>query len=226
MTIKESSLQGVFEEHGARRKRLYTKNLTPGKRVYDENLVRKGPIEYREWNPRKSKLAAAIMNGTSQIGLRAGRSVLYLGASTGTTVSHVSDIVENGCVFAVESAPRMMRDLVFVCEQRKNVAPILGDAGQPATYAGCCLPVDCVYQDIAQRNQVGIFLANVDAFLKKGGFGLLAVKARSIDVAARPRDIYRRVRTALEEHRGITIVDYRELEPFEHDHCLFVVKKK
>lgn len=49
--------------------------------------------EYRAWNPFRSKLAAAILGGVDKIHMGPGKKVLYLGAASGTTVSHVSDIV-------------------------------------------------------------------------------------------------------------------------------------
>lgn len=50
-------------------------------------------IEYRAWNPFRSKLAASIVGGVGDIHIKPGSKVLYLGAASGTTVSHVSDIV-------------------------------------------------------------------------------------------------------------------------------------
>ena len=84
---------GIFEERRGKRKALFTENFASGKKVYDETLVIEKGKEYREWNPRRSKLAAAILKGAKKIGLKKGNIVLYLGASTGTTASHVSDIV-------------------------------------------------------------------------------------------------------------------------------------
>jgi len=221
--IQPSRLQGVFETQG-RRRSLWTRNLDPGKKVYEERLFREGGIEYREWNPKRSKLAAGIMKGISQIGIRPGSTVLYLGASSGTTVSHVSDILgEKGFVFAIDFAPTMVRELVFLSESRPNIAPILGDASHPETYLGRVFQVDVVFQDIAQRNQVKMFLTNVSYFLKVGGFALLSVKSRSVDVTKKPRAIFREVKDALE--KSLTIVDYKELDPLEKDHCLFVCKK-
>ena len=43
--------------------KLYTKNLIRGERVYGEKLIDFKGKELREWNPRRSKLAAAIMKG-------------------------------------------------------------------------------------------------------------------------------------------------------------------
>ncbi len=220
--IKKGKVFEVYEDH---RKRLYTVNLVPGKKVYDERLVKEKGVEYREWNARKSKLAAAILKGSNNIFIRKGCVVLYLGCSYGTTPSHVSDIVgKDGFVFALDFAPRVMREMVFVCEDRNNIAPILGNANKPLSYVDKVSMVDVVYQDIAQRDQVEIFLKNVKMFLKKEGYGLLAVKARSVDVTKKPKAIFAEVRQKLDKE--MTIVDYRTLEPYELDHCMFICKKK
>lgn len=219
--LTESRLKGIYKSSNG----LYTLNLTPGKTVYDESIITQNSIEYRDWNPKKSKLGAALMKGVSQIGIMPGKSVLYLGCSTGTTCSHVSDILgNNGILFGVDPAPRVMREFIFLSEDRKNMAPIIEDANHPERYQEFVPKVDVVFQDIAQRSQVSIFLKNCDMFLKKGGFGLLVIKARSIDVTKDPKKIFNQVRNELE--RNITIVDYRELDPYEKDHCIYVVKKK
>ena len=220
--MKEHRLKGIFEDE---KRKLYTKNLVPGVNVYGEILKKENDGEYRQWDIRRSKLGAAVAKGISQIGLKEGFSVLYLGASTGTTVSHVSDIVgKNGFVFALDSAPRVLRQLVFVAEERKNISPILANANQPMEYVHLVSQVDFLYQDVSQRNQVEIFLKNMEIFLKKGGFACLAIKARSIDVTKNPRIIFEEAKKYLE--KATTLVDYRTLEPFERDHAFFVCKKK
>src|SRR3989338_10690561 len=191
--ISKSKIFEVYED--SERKRLFTINLVPGKKVYDEALVAQSGIEYREWDPYSSKLAALIMNKCHNIFIRKDDIVLYLGSSTGTTVSHVSDIVgKDGFVFAVDLAPRVMRDLIFNLEARKNVAPILESANHTEKLKERVSIVDVVYQDLAQKNQVNIFLKNISLFLKKDGYALLAVKARSIDVARNPKQIFNEVR--------------------------------
>jgi len=219
--MKPSRIFEVYED----RKRLYTVNLTPGKAVYDEKLIKGKNVEYREWNARKSKLAAAILKGCQNIFIKRGSVVLYLGSATGTTISHVSDIVgREGFVFALDMAPIVMRQLVFICKERNNIAPILADANKPLEYADKISAVDVVYQDIAQKNQIEIFIKNIDLFLKDGGYALLAVKARSIDVAKNPKIIFKEVKKELE--RDLIIIDNRVLDPFQKDHCMFVCKKK
>ena len=222
--IKHSKIFEVYESEG-KRKQLYTINLVPARNVYGEKLVKENGLEYREWDAFKSKLAACILKGSLNIGIRKNDVVLYLGSASGTTVSHVSDIVGNeGFVFAVDIAPRVMRDLIFLCYSRKNIAPVLADANKTGILKERVSAVDVIYQDVAQKNQLGIFLKNVDLFLKRGGYALLAVKARSIDVTKQPKQIFKEIRDVLE--KSLTIIDYRELEPFQKDHCMFICKNK
>ena len=214
----------VFEIYTDPRDRIYTKSLTPGKTFFEEKTIIENGMEYREFDPRRSKLAAAIVKGATNIGIRKDDIILYLGASHGYTPSYLSDIIgSKGFLFGVDLAPRVVRDLVFLAEQRKNIIPILADAHHPEAYADkICLP-DVVYQDIAQRNQAEIFLNNCRLFLKKGGYGLLAVKARSIDVKTPSKKIFEEVRKKIEKE--LTVIDYRFLEPLEKDHCMIIVKK-
>lgn len=203
--------------------RFFTKNAYPGTRHFDERIIRIESEEYREWNPERSKLAAAMMKGISQLGLKQDYHVLYLGASHGYTPSFVSDVIgKKGVLHAVEFAPRVARDLYFIAKQRDNILPIIADCNEPENYQHMLTGADLIFQDIAQKNQVEILLKHF-MFLKKGGFALLALKARSIDVTAKPKDIYKKVMKQLEEKAKV--VDYRELDPIERDHAFFVVKK-
>jgi fibrillarin-like pre-rRNA processing protein len=215
---------GIFEERRGRYLQLYTKNAAPGKKVYGEKLITKDNIEFREWETEKSKLAAAIIKGVKHIKIEKDDTILYLGASTGTTVSHVSDILTHGFIFALDFAPRVVRDLVFVAQDRNNIAPILGDANKPDTYETRVTQVDLVYQDIAQKQQAEIFIKNVEKFLKPKGLAILAVKARSIDVAAKPKQIFNKVKDQLKEK--VELLDQITLEPFQKDHIFFVCRKR
>lgn len=224
MNIKPSKIFEVYENVEKGKKQLYTLNLIPGRKVYGEKLFMKGNQEFREWNPFKSKLASTILKGGQNIHLRKGNIILYLGSSTGTTVSHVSDIIgEKGMVFGVDNAPTVMREFMKLVTDRENITPIMESAAQTEKLRER-LPkeVDILYQDVAQNNQVQIFLNNL-VFVKKGGYGLLAVKARSIDVTKNPKTIFKDVRKQLEKET--TIIDYRELHPYQKDHCMFMVKK-
>ena len=220
MTIKPSKIFDVYQD----RNRLYTQNLTPKQSFFQERLIKKDNKELREWDPKRSKLAAAILKGCNNIFIRKGDIILYLGASHGYTPSFVSDIIgEDGYIFALDLAPRTTRDLVFLCEKRKNIIPIMADANQPSLYIDKVTQADIIYQDIAQRNQAEIFLKNINLFLKPGGYGLLAVKAKSIDIKKKPKQIFTEVRTLLEKHTKV--IDFKILDPFEKDHCFIIVKK-
>lgn len=221
MTLKQIQ-DGIYSEETKRGTIYWTKNLLPGETVYDEKLTSDGM--YRQWSIKKSKLAAGLAKGLNQIPIKKGDVILYLGASTGTTVSHISDIVaEKGMVFAVELSFYMLRRLVLLAEKRKNIAPILADANHPEQYIPLICEADFMFQDIAQKNQVGIFLKNLQ-FLKSGKYAMLCVKAKSIDVTAEPRRVYEHVKKQLEKE--VKIHWQKQLDPFDRDHCLFLVEKK
>lgn len=206
--------------------KLATKNLTPGKNVYGEKFIRFEGVEYRLWDPFRSKLAAAIFKGVKTVPIKTSHQVLYLGAATGTTASHVSDIVgEKGHVYCVEFAPRAMRELVNnVCPYRLNMTPILEDARFPERYALFIRgKVDDVYCDIAQPEQAKILADNASLFLKKDGWIMLAVKAQSIDVTKEPSEIYKQEVKVL-EGRGFQIEDVVHLEPYDKAHAMVVAK--
>jgi fibrillarin-like pre-rRNA processing protein len=222
--IQQSKIFEVYEAQEGRRRQLYTINLVPGSDVYGERLMHQNGAEYRSWDASKSKLAACILKGSPNIGIRKGDVVLYLGSASGTTVSHVSDIVgSEGLIFAVDVAPRVMRDLIFLCYKRKNIVPILADANKVNFLKERISAVDVLYQDIAQKNQLDIFLKNIGLFLKDDGYALLALKARSIDVTRQPKQIFREVGKQLE--KSFSVIDCRELEPFQKDHCMFICRK-
>ncbi|ADV65169.1 fibrillarin-like rRNA/tRNA 2'-O-methyltransferase [Desulfurococcus mucosus] len=200
--------------------KLATRNLVPGRRVYGEKLYRVGDVEYREWNLYRSKLAGALANGLSDQPIREGHRILYLGIASGTTASHISDIIGlKGRIYGVEFAPRVMRELVLVAEVRRNIYPILGDARKPHEYRHVVETVDGLYADVAQPEQASIVADNASLFLKDGGYLLLAVKARSIDVTKEPSEIYRREIETLKQ-RGFEIVDVVHLEPYDRDHAM------
>lgn len=205
--------------------KLATRNLAPGRTVYGERLIRHEGVEYRLWDPFRSKLAAAILKNLKTVPVKPDHMVLYLGAASGTTASHVSDIVgENGHVYCVEFAPRAIRELVNnVCAFRPNMSPILEDARIPERYAILVGKVDDIYCDIAQPQQAKVLADNAELFLKKGGWIMLAVKAQSIDVTKEPSEIYQREISTLRA-RGFRIEEVTHLEPYDKAHAMIVAR--
>ncbi|MDI6820180.1 MAG: fibrillarin-like rRNA/tRNA 2'-O-methyltransferase [Candidatus Hodarchaeaceae archaeon] len=210
-------------DDGARRPA--TANLAPGTQVYGEKLVKIHDVEYRVWDPYRSKLAAAILRDIKHVPIASGEKVLYLGAASGTTASHVSDMVgANGSIYCVEISSRPFRDLLIVCRKRPNMIPILADAMRLEGYRLLIEQVDVIYQDIAQPEQTEILLTNAKTFLREDGYAMLALKARSIDVTRDPREVFREGMGRLE--RELEIVDLKILEPYERDHAMLVMRKE
>jgi fibrillarin-like pre-rRNA processing protein len=208
-------------------RRLATKNLALGVSVYGETLVKDANTEYRTWDAYRSKLAAAILRDLDSLPIQPGRNVLYLGAASGTTASHVSDIVdEQGRVYCVEFAQRSMRELIdALCEHRTNVYPVLADARMPERYRSLVGQVDVVYCDIAQPEQARILADNADLFLKPNGSALIAIKSRSIDVTMDPSDVFKQEISVLKKRHFVVSQTVR-LEPYEKDHALVHVTRE
>ncbi len=204
-------------------KNLATLNLVPGFRSCSEELIKIKKKEYRIWNPYKSKPAAAILKGIKFFPLKGDMKILYLGIASGTTASYFSDIIgENGVIYGVEISERSIRDLNIVAEKRKNIVPILADARKPEDYEWI-EQVDLVYEDVAQPDQSEILIRNGKKFLKQNGFAMIAIKARSVDVTKKPKEIYKREIKKLSKF--FKIIDKVELDPYEKDHCFIVMKK-
>lgn len=205
---------GVFRDGS----RLYTKALAPHQ-VYGEKFVN----GYREWALERSKLAAAIANGLKELPIEKAGKVLYLGASTGTTVSHVSDIVgKDGIVYAVEFAERVFRNLIDVAKQRKNIAPVLADARKTEDYAWV-EECDVVYCDVADPQETELAIRNCE-FLKDGGCVFIAIKSQSIDVTKQPEQVYKEEAEKLRK-AGFSILQIIDLEPHEQKHAMIVARK-
>lgn len=207
---------GVFKDGN----NLYTKNLVPGVDVYSEKLL----DDKREWILERSKLAAAIIKGLKELPINDGNKILYLGASTGTTVSHISDIIgKEGIIYAVEFAERVFRNLIDLAKQRKNIAPVLADARKPEEYAWI-EECDVVYCDVADPQETEIAISNANAFLKEGGFLFVAIKSQSIDVTKPPQQVYKEEVEKL-KGAGFSVLQVIDLEPYEHKHAMIVARK-
>lgn len=198
--------------------KIYSKNLVPSKKVYGEKLIEIDGVEYRSWNPYRSKLAAAILNGCKKLFINDNSRILYLGAGNGTTASHISDIAINGIIYAIDISTRAMEDLIEIGKSRPNLVPILTDANHPQRYKFID-EIDMIYQDIAQRNQVEIFIKNMEEYGCERG--ILMIKARSIDVAAKPRKIFEKAKKELE--RKFKIEEMIILKPYQKDHVAIFI---
>ena len=204
-------------------------NMVPGKAVYGEKRIsvddpkNEGQkLEYRVWNPFRSKIAAAIIGGVQNIHIGPGKKVLYLGAASGTTVSHVSDVVgPEGCVYAVEFSPRSGRDLINMAKVRTNVVPIIEDARHPLKYRMVVGMVDVVFADVAQPDQARIVAINAHHFLKKGGHFVISIKASCVDSTIPAEAVFQSEVKKLRAEQ-FKPKEQLTLEPYERDHAVVV----
>ncbi len=178
----------------------------------------------RIWDPRRSKLAAAIMNGLKEFPIKQNSRVLYLGAATGTTAGHIADIVEKGVVYAVEFSKTSMRNLLESCREHTNMVPMLQDARTPEAYQYLVRGVNFIYQDIAQPDQSRVLEKNAGTFLRRGDKAILCVKARSIDAVKKPGEVFRAERERLS--KSFEVIEDINLRPYHRDHRLFVLRFK
>jgi len=218
VSLRPSRYPGVFTDG----RDFYTENLTPRESVYGERIWREGVREFRRWDPYRSKLSALLHKGCNEFPFHPRTKVLYLGAATGTTASHLSDICVEGTIFCVEISRKAFQGLMSLSLSRSNMYPVLSDAGKPESYAALVNVVDVLYEDVAQRNQVEIFLRNWK-FVRPGGYGILMLKSRSVDVAKPPETIFQSARGQLST-AGFSIVQETRLEPYEKDHVAFLMK--
>ena len=219
-------MNGVYVIKG-KHDALATVSLVPGVSVYGEKRTSATLVgqteskEFRVWNPYRSKLAACIYGGVENIYMGPGSKVLYLGAASGTTVSHVSDLVgPEGVVYAVEFSPRSGRDLEEMTKRRSNVVPILEDARHPQKYR-MLIPrlVDCIFMDVAQPDQSRILALNALHYLKEGGGFVLSVKANCIDSTVDAATVFAAEVVKMKEG-GLKPKEQVTLEPFERDHAV------
>lgn len=212
--MNKTRYYGVYEHRG----NIYTRALVPGPE-FGEKVVRENNIEYRLWDPYRSKLAAAIRKNLKNFPFKSDSRVLYLGASFGNTVSFISDICTTGKIFSVEFAVKPFASLLHIAERRKNIFPIMEDASMPENYSIFVEEPEIIYQDIAQRDQTAIFLNNMEAF-RSAKYGFLLLKTRAVDAVSDPETVMKK------EIKNINNVqEILSISPFEKDHYLIVVKR-
>lgn len=210
--MKKSRYNGVYTNG----RNYYTKSRY-GESVYGERIIKEGKWYYRQWERRRSKLSSCMHLNLKNFPFRDKR-VLYLGAATGTTVSHISDISK--IVWAVEISPISMSKLIELAKRRENIYPILNDARKPQEYKIFVDAPDIIYQDISQRDQVAIFLKNMEYFHPQ--FGFLMLKTRTIDIRKNPREILKIARREIEKiYKILEIID---IGKYQKEHFALVVK--
>lgn len=215
----------IYISGSAEKLKLYTKNLDKGKTIYGERLVIKNDEEFRPWDPFRSKFAALILKGAQEIYIERTTTCLYLGASTGTTISHVSDIISKGLIFGVDISERSLRQLIQNTSSRKNIIPILGNALNPQEYSILIYkPVDLIYQDVSHPEQANIAIRNATYYLKEGGKIILFIKSQSIDSTVDPEKVYKKEMVSL-KNANFKIREKININSYAANHIGLIIEK-
>ncbi len=213
---------------------LWSRNSTRGKSVGGERRKRDGKIEWRRWDPFRSKVAAALLltsQKASELLPSPGDTCLYLGASSGTTVSHIHDMVcgsnnhHNGQIIAVEISPRMMRDLSSLAEDRSGLIPILNDARETQSYAPVMREkAHWIHQDLSIADQAENFISIATSTLKNGGIGLLSLKAASErQFEGDDQSRFSRAEKLIEESE-LELIEKIDISQYQEQHMVFFVR--
>ena len=213
---------------------LWSRNSTRGKSVGGERRKRDGKIEWRRWDPFRSKVAAALLltsQKASELLPSPGDTCLYLGASSGTTVSHIHDMVcgsnnhHNGQIIAVEISPRMMRDLSSLAEDRSGLIPILNDARETQSYAPVMREkAHWIHQDLSIADQAENFISIATSTLKNGGIGLLSLKAASErQFEGDDQSRFSRAEKLIEESE-LELIEMIDISQYQEQHMVFFVR--
>jgi fibrillarin-like pre-rRNA processing protein len=210
----------LVRREGTERTELWTETVGVPPAVYGERWIESSGRDYRQFEPGRSKLAAAVLRGWTGDLPRPGERWLYLGAASGTTASHVADLVgPGGRVYAVEKSVRPFARLYGLSERWPNLLPILADAREPGAYSDLVPEVDGVYADIAQPDQLEIVRRNAALFLRAAGAPILiALKTASMGRERAPA-----AHLAHGEHELESVVDLApsvKLDPFHRAHYL------
>jgi fibrillarin-like pre-rRNA processing protein len=209
----------LWERQEEERRVYFTEAAGSLPSVYGERTLSLPTATLRQWEPGRSKLGAALARGWTEPLPRPGERWLYLGAATGTTASHVSDLVgPEGAVYAIEKSVRPFARLLRLAEQYPNLLPILGDARRPEEFLGSVPPVDGVYVDLAQPDQVDIAWTNARLFLRGAGTLILALKTSSMGRTLEPRAHLAAATERLSG--GFDLLPAVPLDPFHRRHYL------
>lgn len=216
---------GIYEFKNEKSSFILTKDSffdeedTCKKIEYKENM-------YRIWNYKKSKLGVIYKKKCKHIPSFKNKNILYLGASFGTTVSYISDILyeSSGMIYAVEFSEVPLRSLIAISKKRTNILPIFADALHPETYSSIVNNIDIIYQDISQVNQIDIAMKNIYYFLNLNGFIILILKARSISSTLKINDIFNEEIKKIKLNKKLKILNIINLKPYYKDHLCIIIK--
>ena len=169
-------------------------------------LELKNGNKWISWNAYHSKLSAYVLGKGENWPFKKDSKILYLGAAEGNTVGFLSKVCKNGEIIAIDISATAVAELVNLAEKESNIIPFLGDAHFPEKYQVYARNHDILYQDIAQSDQVEIFIRNFKFFSPMCGY--LMIKSHSIRTG---KNIFEEVENTLKkEFARLEIIDIKK----------------
>jgi len=177
MNMKETR---IFQIQIDNKEQLTTKNIVEGTKTHKEKIVIVNDEEFLEWNPYKSKLAAAIRNGLQILPIIKNSKVVCINPLEDSTILHISNIVgSNGSVFVIDINKNKKSFLNKLVDTHKNIIPIYDTVDELSFSSSITGKVDALYVDLPESEQIEQIVRNYGSLLKNEGFLMLVAKKDS-----------------------------------------------
>ena len=167
----------IFQIQIGNEEQLATKNMVKGTKTRKEKIVIVNNEEFLEWNPYKSKLAAAIRNGLQILPIIKNSKVVCINLLEESTILHISNIVDSGgSVFVIDVNKNKKSFLNKLVNTHKNIIPIYDTVDELSFSSSITGKVDALYVDIPESEQIEQIVEKYGSLLKNEGFLMLVTK--------------------------------------------------
>ena len=167
----------IFQIQIGDKEQLATKNIVEGTKTHKEKIVIVNDEEFLEWNPYKSKLAAAIRNGLQILPIIKNSKVVCINLLEESTMLHISNIVgSGGSVFVIDVNKNKKSFLNKLVDTHKNIIPIYDAADELSFSSSITGKVDALYVDLPESEQIEQIVEKYGSLLKNEGFLMLVTK--------------------------------------------------
>ena len=167
----------IFQIQIGNEEQLATKNIVKGTKTRKEKIVIVNNEEFLEWNPYKSKLAAAIRSGLQILPIIKNSKVVCINLPEESTILHISNIVgSDGSVFVIDVNKNKKSFLNKLVNTHKNIIPIYDTVDELPSSSSITGKVDALYVDILESEQIEQIVEKYGSLLKNEGFLMLVTK--------------------------------------------------
>ena len=167
----------IFQIQIGNEEQLATKNMVKGVKTRKEKIVIVNDEEFLEWNPYKSKLAAAIRSGLQILPIIKNSKVVCINPLEESTILHISNIVgSGGSVFVIDVNKNKKSFLNKLVDTHENIIPIYDTIDELSFSSSITGKVDALYVDITEAEQIKQIVDKCELLLKNEGFLMLVAK--------------------------------------------------